>query len=112
MSDFVLISCEDVGVVFCFWLVGFVCLLCDSGYKVGFVEIWDVFDLMWFGVVMWLYKLKQVFRVLFCGCFLDWFKFDELFDVYWIGKGVKLGIKVFGISFKKSMKMIWELIDV
>ncbi len=41
----------------------------------------------------------------------DWQRFDDIFDAYWIGKGVKSGVKVTGTSTRKGMKTIRELID-
>lgn len=111
MSDLVLTSREDVGAALRFRLTGFVRSLRDSGYKVGLAETRDALALMRSDAVTRPHKLKQAFRALFCGRLSDWSKFDELFDAYWIGKGVKSGIKVSGTSSKKSMKTIRELID-
>ncbi|MEP4770867.1 MAG: VWA domain-containing protein [Roseibium sp.] len=102
---------DDMGAAVRYRLAGFVRSLRDSGYKVGLAETQDAVTLLNSPTIRRPHKLREAFRTLFCGRLSDWKKFDELFDAYWIGKGVKSGIKVSGTSSKKSMKTIRELVD-
>ncbi|MEP3429919.1 MAG: VWA domain-containing protein [Roseibium sp.] len=102
---------DDIGAAVRYRLAGFVRSLRDSGYKVGLAETQDAVTLLNSPTIRRPHKLREAFRTLFCGRLSDWKKFDELFDAYWIGKGVKSGIKVSGTSSKKSMKTIRELVD-
>lgn len=110
MTELVLTP-NDMGAAVRHRLAGFVRSLRDSGYKVGFAETQDAVTLLNSPTVRRPHKLREAFRSLFCGRLSDWKKFDELFDAYWIGKGVKSGIKVSGTSSKKNMKTIRELVD-
>ncbi|MEM9632789.1 MAG: VWA domain-containing protein [Pseudomonadota bacterium] len=102
---------DDIGTALRLRLTGFVHSLRDSGFKVGLAETNDALALLCSPLSKRSHSLKSAFRALFCGRLSDWKKFDELFDAYWSGKGVKTGIKVSGTSSKKSMKTIRELMD-
>ncbi|QFT32135.1 VWA domain containing CoxE-like protein [Labrenzia sp. THAF82] len=102
---------EDIGAVLRARLAGFVRSLRDSGFKVGMAETSDALRLLQTPLVHRQDRLKASFRTLFCGRLADWKKFDELFDAYWVGKGVKSGVKVSGTSPRKGMKTIRELVD-
>lgn len=102
---------DDIGAALRLRLTGFVHSLRDSGFKVGLAETNDALALLCSSLANRPHSLKSAFRALFCGRLSDWKKFDELFDAYWSGKGVRTGIKVSGTSSKKSMKTIRELMD-
>ncbi|MCV0429623.1 MAG: VWA domain-containing protein [Roseibium sp.] len=102
---------DDIGAALRLRLTGFVQSLRDSGFKVGLAETNDALALVCSPLSKRPHSLKSALRALFCGRLSDWKKFDELFDAYWLGKGVKTGIKVSGTSSKKSMKTIRELMD-
>ncbi|WP_420413630.1 vWA domain-containing protein [Roseibium sp.] len=111
MTSLSLETRNDLGAALRVRLAGFVRSLRDSGYKVGLGETEDAVKLLRSEALKRPQKLKEAFRALFCGRLSDWKKFDELFDAYWLGRGVKSGIKVSGTSSKKSMKTIRELVD-
>jgi len=102
---------EDIGAVLRMRLAGFVRSLRDSGFKVGTAETHDAARLLASPLMFRKAGLKAAFRSLFCGRLSDWQRFDELFDAYWLGRGVKSGVKVTGTSRKKGMKTIRELVD-
>lgn len=102
---------EDIGIVLRLRLAGFVRSLRDSGFKIGLAETGDALALLRSPLMRKSHNLKGAFRALFCGRLSDWNTFDDLFDAYWFGKGVKSGVKVSGSSSKKSMKTIRELMD-
>jgi len=102
---------EDIGAALRMRLVGFVKSLRDSGFKVGLAETEDALRLFRSGYSSRPGSLKVAFRSLFCGRLSDWQRFDEVFDAYWLGRGVKSGVKVSGTSRGRSMKTLRELAD-
>lgn len=102
---------EDIGAVLRMRLAGFVRSLRDSGFKVGLAETDDAMVLIRSSMLHRPASLKASFRSLFCGRHSDWQRFDDLFDAYWLGRGVKSGVKVSGTSTRRNMKTVRELID-
>ena len=92
-------------------LAGFVQTLRDKGFKVGLAETEDAAQVLSSPLMNHPVSLKAAFRSLFCGRLSDWKGFDEVFDAYWTGKGVKSGVKVTGSSRRKGGKTIRELAD-
>lgn len=109
MSTLRLETHEDVGAVLRERLAGFVRTLRDNGFKVGLAETRDALQLIRTTLVKRPKSLKAAYRCLFCGRQSDWKRFDELFDAYWLERGLKTGVKVTGSSPKKGMKTIREL---
>ncbi|ASP32836.1 VWA domain-containing protein [Labrenzia sp. VG12] len=104
-------SREEIGAVLRMRLAGFVRSLRDSGFKVGLAETDDAMALIRSSMLHRPASLKVAFRTLFCGRHSDWQRFDELFDAYWLGRGVKSGVKVSGTSTRRNMKTVRELMD-
>lgn len=100
---------EDIGAILRFRLAGFVRSLRDSGFKVGLAETRDALRLIQTPLSRRPDDLKAAYRALFCGRMSDWQRFDDLFDAYWLGRGVKSGVKVSGTSSRKGMKTIRDL---
>jgi uncharacterized protein with von Willebrand factor type A (vWA) domain len=111
MSGLFLETSADIGPILRLRLAGFVRSLRDSGFKVGLAETRDASRLLCSRMIQRPGSLKAAFRSLFCGRLSDWHRFDDIFDAYWTGKGVKSGVKVTGTSTRKGMKTIRELID-
>lgn len=111
MSTLRLETHKDVGAVLRERLAGFVRTLRDNGFKVGLAETRDALQLIRTTLVKRPKSLKAAYRCLFCGRQSDWKRFDELFDAYWLERGLKTGVKVTGSSPKKGMKTIRELMD-
>ncbi|MEO9774771.1 VWA domain-containing protein [Roseibium sp.] len=104
-------SRDDIGVVLRFRLAGFVRSLRDSGFKVGLAETRDALSLLRTPLMNRPSGLKGAYRALFCGRLSDWQRFDEIFDAFWTGRGVKSGVKVTGSSTRKGAKTVRELMD-
>lgn len=100
---------EDIGAILRFRLAGFVRSLRDSGFKVGLAETRDALRLIQTPLSRRPDGLKAAYRALFCGRMSDWQRFDDFFDAYWLGRGVKSGVKVSGTSSRKGMKTIRDL---
>ncbi|PVB62787.1 VWA domain-containing protein [Labrenzia sp. 011] len=102
---------EDIGAVLRHRMAGFVHTLRDSGFRVGLGETRDALRLLQTPLMARPASLKAAYRALFCGRLSDWQRFDEIFDAFWAGKGVRSGVKVSGTSTRKGMKTLRELID-
>jgi uncharacterized protein with von Willebrand factor type A (vWA) domain len=111
MASVHLESHDDLGAAVRVRLAGFVRSLRDSGYKVGLGETEDAIRLLRSDIIKRPQRLKEAFRALFSGRLSDWTKFDDVFDAYWLGRGVKSGIKVSGSSSRKTTKTIREMVD-
>ncbi|POF30009.1 vWA domain-containing protein [Roseibium marinum] len=111
MTALPLESPEDIGAVLRLRLAWFVHSLRDSGFKVGLAETNDALRLLHTPVMSRPGSLKSAYRSLFCGRLSDWQRFDEIFDAFWTGRGVKSAVKVTGSSMRKGTKTIRELVD-
>jgi hypothetical protein len=88
------------------------CVPCaTAGTRLGLGETEDAIRLLRSDVIKRPQRLKEAFRALFSGRLSDWTKFDDVFDAYWLGRGVKSGIKVSGSSSRKTTKTIREMVD-
>lgn len=111
MTALPLDTVEDIGAVLRHRLAGFVRSLRDSGFKVGLAETNDALRLLNTPIMNRSGSLRAAYRSLFCGRLSDWQRFDEIFDAYWTGRGVKSGVKVSGSNTRKGTKTIRELVD-
>ncbi|MTH95552.1 VWA domain-containing protein [Roseibium sp. RKSG952] len=111
MPDRALETIADIGPALRLRLAGFLQSLRDSGFKAGLGESEDALRLLATPFARRHTTLKPAFRALFCGRLSDWQKFDELFEAYWLGKGVKSGVRLSGSSRKPGAKTIRELMD-
>jgi uncharacterized protein with von Willebrand factor type A (vWA) domain len=68
-------------------LAGFARTLRDNGFKVGLAETRDALAVFADSAAARPIFLKPAFRSLFCATHSDWERFDEVFDVYWLGYG-------------------------
>ena len=69
-------------------LAGFAHTLRDNGFKVGVAETGDALAILAGPLATRPSTLKPAFRALFCATHSDWDRFDEIFDVYWLGRDV------------------------
>ena len=111
MAALALETREDIGAALRMRLAGFVRSLRDSGFKVGLAETNDALRLLRSEFSVRPVELKKAMRSLFCGRRSDWQSFDEIFDAYWFGKGMKGVIKTSGTSQKKGGKTIREMVE-
>jgi len=70
-------------------LAGFAHTLRDNGFKIGLAETQDALAILAHPLASRAVSLKQAFRSLFCATHSDWQRFDEIFDAYWLGDGVR-----------------------
>jgi len=70
-------------------LASFVHTLRDNGFKVGLAETSDALAILTAPIALRASMLKPALRSLFCATHSDWQRFDEIFDAFWQGRGVR-----------------------
>ena len=70
-------------------LAGFARTLRDNGFKVGLAETRDALAILTHSLASRPTSLKSALRSLFCATHSDWERFDEIFDAYWLGAGMR-----------------------
>src|SRR5262245_2478071 len=70
-------------------LAGFVRTLRDNGFAVGLAETRDALRVLASPAAAGVEPLRQALKALFCATRTDWEKFDDIFDAYWLGRGMK-----------------------
>jgi uncharacterized protein with von Willebrand factor type A (vWA) domain len=70
-------------------LAGFARTLRDNGFKVGLAETGDALAVLTAPVATKPASLKPALRALFCATHSDWERFDEIFDAYWLRRGIR-----------------------
>lgn len=70
-------------------LAGFVHTLRDNGFRVGLAETSDALSVLASPAAAHPASLKSALRALFCATHSDWQRFDEMFDAYWRGAGMR-----------------------
>src|SRR6202167_824673 len=61
----------------------------DNGFKVGLAETGDALAVLTSPAARRASSLKPAFRSLFCATHSDWERFDEIFDAFWHGRGMR-----------------------
>src|SRR5215831_870761 len=70
-------------------LAGFSRTLRDNGFRVGLTETRDALAILSSPAAVRPSLLKPALRALFCATRSDWERFDEIFDAYWRGRGMR-----------------------
>jgi len=70
-------------------LADFARTLRDNGFKVGLAETGDALAILTGPPAVRASTLKPALRALFCATHSDWERFDEIFDAYWHGRGIR-----------------------
>jgi uncharacterized protein with von Willebrand factor type A (vWA) domain len=70
-------------------LAGFARTLRDNGYRVGLAETRDALQVLASPAALRPTSLKPALRALFCATHSDWERFDEIFDAFWQGRGMR-----------------------
>jgi len=70
-------------------LAGFARTLRDNGFKVGLAETSDALAVLISPAAARPISLKPALRALFCATHSDWERFDEIFDAFWRGGGMR-----------------------
>lgn len=76
----------------------FVRVLRDNGFTVGLAESEDALRLLRSAPLDRLSVVRDAFRSLFCARPDDWRRFDEIFEAYWRGQGMRKAARVEGQS--------------
>jgi uncharacterized protein with von Willebrand factor type A (vWA) domain len=79
-------------------LAGFARTLRDNGFKIGLGETQDALRILTQPLVGQPSAVKPAFRSLFCATQSDWERFDEIFDAYWLGIGMRRVQTLSGIA--------------
>ncbi len=75
-------------------LAGFVHTLREAGYAIGRAELGDAARLMASALAEPPERLRDAFKALFASNRGEYVRFDELFDAFWRGRGVKRAVRV------------------
>ena len=70
-------------------LAGFARTLRDNGFRVGLAETRDALAILASPAAIKPSALKPALRALFCATHADWERFDEIFDAFWRGHGMR-----------------------
>src|SRR3954470_24916720 len=70
-------------------LAGFARALRDNGFKIGLAETGDALAILASPAATRPSSLKPAMKALFCATRSDWQRFDEIFDAYWRGRGMR-----------------------
>ena len=70
-------------------LAGFARTLRDNGFRVGLAETNDALSVLASPAALRPMSLKPAFRALFCATYSDWERFEEIFDAFWRGEGMR-----------------------
>jgi uncharacterized protein with von Willebrand factor type A (vWA) domain len=70
-------------------LAGFARTLRDNGFKVGLAETRDALAILASSAAARPSSLQPALRTLFCATRSDWERFDEIFDAWWRGRGMR-----------------------
>jgi uncharacterized protein len=73
-------------------LVGFVRLLRDNGFMLGLREVEDALRAAKLAGLARPKPLRRALRALLCSCERDWRRFDELFDAWWLHRGMRRAV--------------------
>jgi uncharacterized protein len=73
-------------------LVGFTRLLHDNGFALGLREAEDAVRAAKTIGLVGPEPMRRSLRALLCSCERDWRRFDELFDAYWLRRGMRRAV--------------------
>jgi len=77
-------------------LSAFVRVLRDNGFVVGLAEASDALRILGASDAASPSRLRPALRALFSSNRTDWQKFDEIFDAFWLGRGVTSAVRLSG----------------
>ncbi|MFQ5973727.1 MAG: VWA domain-containing protein [Alphaproteobacteria bacterium] len=77
-------------------LIGFARFLRGNDFRVGVEEALDVLALARTVDFLDARQLRWGLKTLLCSCVVDWRRFDELFDAYWLGHRMRTAARVGG----------------
>ena len=83
-------------------LAGFAHTLRENGFKAGLAETSDALAILTASLATRPSTLKPALRALFCATHSDWQRFDEIFDAYWQGRGVRQARTLAGTAHESA----------
>lgn len=78
----------------------FVRVLRDNAFIVGLAETSDALTVLAGPDSSSPSRLRPALRALLCSNKADWEKFDEIFDAFWLGRGMKSATRMSGVLQK------------
>ena len=93
-------SDADLGEMMREKLSGFVSALRDNGFVIGLAETRDALGVMSGVSAARPSQFRPALRALFCSRHSDWQKFDEIFDAWWLVRGMKSATRISGAPQK------------
>ncbi|MGA2126659.1 MAG: VWA domain-containing protein [Xanthobacteraceae bacterium] len=79
-------------------LAGFAATLRQNGFAVGLAETRDALAILASPAAARPALLEAALRALFCATRSDWQRFDEIFDAWWRGRGIRSVQKISGAA--------------
>lgn len=83
----------------------FVRVLRDNGFIAGLAETSDALTVLSSPASLTPSHLRPALRALFCSNKADWEKFDDIFDAFWLGRGMKSATRISGVLQKNPPGM-------
>jgi uncharacterized protein with von Willebrand factor type A (vWA) domain len=83
-------------------LAAFARTLRDNGFKIGLAETADALETLAAPLATRPSTLKPALRSLFCARHSDWERFDEIFDAFWQGRGVRRARMLAGTALQSQ----------
>jgi uncharacterized protein len=83
-------------------LSGFVRSLRTNGFVIGLAEMRDALSILSGPAAQRPSLFKPALRALFCSRQSDWEKFNEIFDAFWLMRGMKSATRISGAPQKSS----------
>ncbi|MCY1666636.1 vWA domain-containing protein [Rhizobium sp. SL86] len=91
---------QDLGDMMRARLSGFVRTLRDNGFVLGLSEVRDALAVLASPVAAGPSRFRPALRSLFCSRHSDWVQFDEIFDAFWLRRGMKSATRMSGAPQK------------
>jgi uncharacterized protein with von Willebrand factor type A (vWA) domain len=88
-------------------LAGFARMLRDNGFAVGLAETRDALAILASPAGLRATSLKPALRALFCATRSDWLRFDEIFDAWWHGRGMRRIVPLHGEGLESPARPKW-----
>lgn len=86
-------------------LGGFVRVLRNNGFIAGLSETSDALTVLSSPASATPSRLRPAMRALFCSNKADWEKFDDIFDAFWLRRGMKSATRISGVLQKNPPGM-------
>jgi len=82
-------SGDNIGEPMRLKLTAFAHTLRGNGFKVGLAETADALSILVMSAADKPATLRPALRTLFCATRSDWERFDEIFDAFWLARGIR-----------------------